>query len=150
MTLLARQCENRMRQKSGELIVKTPGRSLIEVTQGVSDWLFENDLSEGILTVFIQHTSASLTIQENADPDVQLDLQGFFSKLVVDGDPMFVHRAEGPDDMSAHIRSSLTDVSLTIPVFEGRLRLGTWQGVYVFEHRTIPHSRKLALNFMGD
>lgn len=138
-----------MKQKSGELTVRTPGRSLIEVTEALSNWLRENSLSEGILTVFIQHTSASLTVQENADPDVQFDMQGFFSRLVTDGDPVFVHRAEGPDDMSAHIRSSLTDVSLTIPVFEGRLRLGTWQGVYVFEHRTSPHSRKLALNFMG-
>lgn len=139
-----------MKQKSGELIVRTPGRSLVEVTQDLSTWLRENSLAEGVLTVFIQHTSASLTIQENADPDVQVDMQSFFSKLVIDGDPAFVHRAEGPDDMSAHIRSSLTDVSLTIPVFEGRMRLGTWQGVYVFEHRASPHSRKLALNFMGD
>ena len=139
-----------MKQKSGELTVRTPGRSLIEVTANLSDWLRENNLSEGVLTVFIQHTSASLTVQENADPDVQVDMQGFFSRLVRDGDPTFVHQAEGPDDMSAHIRSSLTDVSLTIPVFEGRLRLGTWQGVYVFEHRTSSHFRKLALNFMGD
>ncbi len=139
-----------MKQKSGELIVRTPGRSLVEVTQDLSTWLRENSLAEGVLTVFIQHTSASLTIQENADPDVQVDMQSFFSKLVIDGDPAFVHRAEGPDDMSAHIRSSLTDVSLTIPVFEGRMRLGTWQGIYVFEHRASPHSRKLALNFMGD
>ena len=139
-----------MKQKSGELIVRTPGRSLVEVTQDLSTWLRENSLAEGVLTVFIQHTSASLTIQENADPDVQVDMQSFFSKLVIDGDPAFVHRAEGPDDMSAHIRSSLTDVSLTIPVFEGRMRLGAWQGVYVFEHRASPHSRKLALNFMGD
>ena len=139
-----------MKQKSGELTVRTPGRSLIEVTADLSNWLHENNLSEGVLTVFIQHTSASLTVQENADPDVQVDMQGVFSRLVTDGDPAFVHRAEGPDDMSAHIRSSLTDVSLTIPVLEGRLRLGTWQGVYVFEHRTSSHLRKLALNFMGD
>lgn len=139
-----------MRQLSDELLVQTRTRSLLEVTDQLQNWLSDNAAMEGVLTVFIQHTSASLTVQENADPDVQVDMLGYFENLVRDGDPAFVHRAEGPDDMSAHIRASLTDVSLSIPVLNGQMRLGTWQGVYVFEHRTSPHNRRLALNFMGD
>ncbi|WP_169567403.1 secondary thiamine-phosphate synthase enzyme YjbQ [Sneathiella limimaris] len=138
-----------MLQVSGEISVRTPGRALVDVTRQIDDWLQSQNLSEGVLTLFIQHTSASLTIQENADPDVLVDLLGYFERQVIDGDPAFYHRAEGPDDMSAHIRSSLTDVSLTIPVLNGRMRLGTWQGIYVFEHRTSPHHRRLALNFIG-
>jgi len=107
-------------------------------------------LQEGILTLFLQHTSASLTIQENADPDVLHDLDNFFNSLVPDGAAQYTHTAEGPDDMPAHIRASLTDVSLSIPVLEGKMRLGTWQGVYIFEHRTSPHIRTLALNFIGE
>ncbi|MFT6556289.1 MAG: secondary thiamine-phosphate synthase enzyme [Sneathiella sp.] len=108
------------------------------------------DYSEGVLTVFIQHTSASLTIQENADPDVLLDLGSYFDQLAPDNPSLYRHTAEGPDDMPAHIRSSLTDVSLAIPVRDGRLRLGTWQGVYIFEHRTRAHVRNLALHLIGD
>ena len=147
---LALALEWKMRQISDELTVKTRGRSLVEVTDQLQKWLSRNVVSEGVLTLFIQHTSASLTIQENADPDVQVDMLNYFKNLVRDGDPSFIHRAEGPDDMSAHIRSALTDVSLSIPVLGGRMRLGTWQGIYVFEHRTSPHDRRLALNFMGE
>ena len=138
-----------MRQVAQEIAVRTPGAGLTEITREVADWLADSGARDGLLTLFIRHTSASLTIQENADPDVQVDLKTYFEKLVRDGDPDFIHRAEGPDDMSAHIRTSLTDVSLTIPVLGARMRLGTWQGVYVFEHRTSPHHRRLALNFMG-
>ena len=139
-----------MRQLSHELLVQTRTRSLLEITDQLQYWLSENGAIEGVLPVFIQHTSASLTVQATADPDVQVDMLGYFDHLVRDGDPIFIPRAEGPDDMSAHIRTSLTDVSLSIPVLNGQMRLGTWQGVYVFEHRTSPQNRRLALNFMGD
>ncbi|WP_199899308.1 secondary thiamine-phosphate synthase enzyme YjbQ [Sneathiella glossodoripedis] len=125
-----------MKQVSKELVVHTHGRELLEITTHINEWLRQNSLQEGILNIFIKHTSASLTIQENADPDVLVDLLFYFEQLVEDAHPEFRHRAEGPDDMSAHIRSALTDVSLTIPVMNGALNLGTWQGVYVFEHRT--------------
>jgi secondary thiamine-phosphate synthase enzyme len=106
-------------------------------------------VSAGLCHVFIHHTSASLIIQENADPDVQLDLEAFFSRLVHDADPIYRHTDEGPDDMSAHIRSVLTATSLTIPVAGGRLSLGTWQGLYLWEHRTHPHKRSLTITVIG-
>jgi secondary thiamine-phosphate synthase enzyme len=127
----------------------TKGRELREITSVLNDWLAETNAQEGVLTIFIKHTSASLTVQENADPDVQIDMLSYFKELVEDSHASFIHRAEGPDDMSAHIRSSLTDVSLSIPVMKGRMTLGTWQGIYVFEHRTAPHKRRIAVNFMG-
>ncbi|MEH6402817.1 MAG: secondary thiamine-phosphate synthase enzyme YjbQ [Sneathiella sp.] len=139
-----------IRQFSGEIQCQTRGRGLIDITRSIDDWLLDAGLQEGVLTVFLQHTSASLTIQENADPDVLHDLNNFFSNLVPDGSAQYTHTAEGPDDMPAHIRASLTDVSLGIPVLKGQMRLGTWQGIYIFEHRTSPHRRKLALNFMGE
>ncbi len=139
-----------IRQVSGDLTVNTHGRGLGDVTKLIDGWLFETGLTEGVLKVFIRHSSASLIIQENADPDVQLDLQDFYDRLVPDNPALYRHISEGADDMPSHIRGTLTDVSLTIPVLEGRLRLGTWQGVYVFEHRTSPHQRRLALNFMGE
>ncbi|MBL4740576.1 MAG: YjbQ family protein [Sneathiella sp.] len=139
-----------IRQLSGEKRCQTRGRGLVDVTSPINDWLAHSGLQEGVLTLFLQHTSASLTIQENADPDVLRDLDNFFSVLVPDGAAQYTHTAEGPDDMPAHIRASLTDVSLSIPVFGGRMCLGTWQGVYIFEHRTSPHIRTLALNFIGE
>ncbi len=139
-----------MQQKSGELSISTYHRGLIEVTENISSWLTKSEISEGVLTIFIQHSSASLIIQENADPDVQLDLQDFYSNAAPDNPALYRHTSEGPDDMPSHIRSSLTDVSLTIPVLGGRMRLGTWQGIYIFEHRTSPHTRRLALNVMGE
>ncbi|GLQ05507.1 secondary thiamine-phosphate synthase enzyme YjbQ [Sneathiella chinensis] len=136
-------------QKSGTLTVETPGRGMTDITGEITRWLQDVGFEEGILTVFIQHSSASLTIQENADPDVQYDLDDFLGRVVPDTPSLYRHTAEGADDMPAHIRSALTDVSLSIPVLDGRMRLGTWQGVYVFEHRTSPHRRKLALHVMG-
>jgi len=109
-----------------------------------------NKLGNGLLTLHLRHTSASLLIQENADPDVRRDLDAFFARLVRDGDPLFVHTAEGPDDMSAHIRTALTAVNLSIPVRDGRLTLGTWQGIYLWEHRTRAHTRRVALHFIGE
>ena len=105
---------------------------------------------DGLLTLHLRHTSASLLIQENADPDVRVDLESFFSSLVRDGDPMFVHTAEGEDDMPAHIRAALTAVNLSIPVSQGRLTLGTWQGIYVWEHRHSPHNREVSACFIGE
>ena len=104
----------------------------------------------GLVTLFIRHTSASLTVQENADPDVVSDLNEWFGRLVKENDPHFRHTLEGPDDMPAHIRSALTATQLSIPVMNGRLALGTWQGIYVFEHRRSPHKRTVAVHFMGD
>jgi secondary thiamine-phosphate synthase enzyme len=139
-----------MRQALGELQIATPGQGLVEVTGEVARWVAEQGIRDGLLTVFCRHTSASLTIQENADPDVQRDLDTFFKRLVAEDPSLYVHIVEGPDDMAAHIRSALTDVSLSIPVADARMALGTWQGLYLFEHRHRPHRRKLALQLMGD
>jgi secondary thiamine-phosphate synthase enzyme len=115
----------------------------------VEDWLKQLGVSDGLLTVFIQHTSASLVIQENADPDVTLDLRDFFDRLVPEDVSEYRHTEEGADDMTSHIRSALTQTSLTIPLISSRLALGTWQGLYVFEHRAHPHQRRVLLHFMS-
>ncbi len=132
-----------------EFRVSTPGRALIDVTRTVSEVVARSGVSTGLATVFVHHTSASLMINENADPDVRGDLQRFMARLVPDGDRMFRHAAEGPDDMPAHVRSVLTATSLSIPVVDGRLDLGTWQGVYLWEHRTAPHRRRLSVTVVG-
>ncbi len=139
-----------MRQEFHELVVATRGRGLVEITDRVADWSAQHGLQNGLLTLHLRHTSASLLIQENADPDVRRDLDAFFARLVPDGDRLFIHTAEGDDDMAAHIRTALTTVNLSIPVQSGRLALGTWQGIYVWEHRTRPHSRRVVLHFIGD
>src|SRR5262249_12161228 len=112
-------------------------------------WLEQLDAGDGLLTVFIRHTSASLLVQENADPTVRADLERVFARLAPDGDPMFEHDAEGPDDMPSHVRAALTQTQLSIPVRSGRAQLGTWQSVYVWEHRHAPHRRELALHYLG-
>jgi len=139
-----------MRQASHELSLATRGRGLVEFTRGVEQWIAEHRFREGLLTLHLRHTSASLLIQENADPDVRRDLDAFFARLVPDGDPLFVHTAEGDDDMAAHIRTALMAVNLSIPVRDGHLVLGTWQGIYLWEHRTHPHVRRVALHFIGE
>jgi len=139
-----------MWQKSGELTVQTLGKGLTDITRKVDQFLLDVGARQGVLTLFIQHSSASLTIQENADPDVQRDLEDYMEKIVPEGHGLYRHTSEGLDDMPAHIRSALTDVSLSIPVLHGEMRLGTWQGIYVFEHRERPHNRHLALHFMGE
>ena len=138
------------RQSFHELVIATRRRGLYEFTRDVEKWLAENKFRDGLLTLHLRHTSASLLIQENADPDVQRDLDAFFARLVPDGDPLFIHTAEGADDMAAHIRTALTAVNLSIPVQHARLTLGTWQGIYLWEHRTHPHSRRVALHFIGE
>ncbi len=139
-----------LRQASTRLSVETRGRGLLEITSGIADWVFEAGIGDGLLTLFLRHTSASLLIQENADPDVRADLDRFFARLVPDGDRLFQHRDEGPDDMPAHIRTALTAVQLSMPVANGRLTLGTWQGIYLWEHRLRPHRRELALHLIGE
>ena len=139
-----------MKQAQDTITVGTRGQGLHEVTAEIADWVSRQDIGTGLLTVFCRHTSASLTIQENADADVQRDLEDFFKKLVKEDPSLYRHTTEGPDDMPAHIRSALTDVSLAIPVSGGRLGLGTWQGIYLFEHRTRPHERRLILHLAGE
>ncbi len=139
-----------MRQELGELRFATQGRALREITAEVARWLRQHDARRGLLTAMIRHTSASLLIQENADPDVLRDLETFFARLVRDGDPAFVHTAEGPDDMSSHVRAALTQTSLSIPVDAGAMVLGTWQGIYLYEHRRAPHERRVALHYLGE
>ena len=138
------------RQAFHELLIATRGRGLVEFTDEVEKWVAENHFRDGLLTLHLRHTSASLLIQENADPDVLRDLEAFFKRLAPDGDPLFIHTTEGDDDMPAHVRTALTAVNLSIPVRGGRLALGTWQGIYLWEHRTHPHSRRVALHFIGE
>ncbi len=131
------------------ITVPTRGKGLYEFTKAVSDWLQKQQVDDGLLTAFIQHTSCSLVIQENADPDVVLDLRDFFERLVPEHEGSYRHTAEGADDMTSHIRSTLTQTSLTIPVIAGEMALGTWQGLYIFEHRNRPHQRKIVLMLVG-
>lgn len=139
-----------MRQQSHTLEVPTEGKGLYEFTSQIERWLQPLKYETGLLTVFIRHTSASLTIQENADPDVIADLKEFFGRIAPEDDRLYRHTVEGPDDMPAHIRSALTATQISIPISQGRLVLGTWQGVYVFEHRSAPHRRRIALHVIGD
>ena len=128
-----------------ELVVDTKGRNTYEITASVANVVSNAKFETGLCHLFITHTSASLLISENADPDVHRDLETFMADLVRDGDPMFVHTAEGPDDMPAHIRSVLTQTDLTIPIRNGKLALGTWQGIYLWEHRANPHRRRVVV-----
>lgn len=139
-----------MRQEHHSIRIRTTGPKLYEFTNEVVRWLKETGIERGLLTVFVRHTSASLVIQENADPDVQRDLTAFFRRLVPDGDSLFVHTIEGPDDMPAHVKAALTPVSLSIPVQGEMPVLGTWQGIYLFEHRRAPHTRTIALHVIGE
>ncbi|MEO5332022.1 MAG: secondary thiamine-phosphate synthase enzyme YjbQ [Magnetococcus sp. YQC-5] len=139
-----------MRQTQTTLKINTRGQGLYEFTHEITRWLQNESIQTGLLTLFCRHTSASLTIQENADPDVQRDLNAFFKHLVPEGAAWMQHTQEGTDDMPAHIRSALTDVSLTIPIHQGRLALGTWQGVYLFEHRQHPHQRQIVAHLIGE
>jgi secondary thiamine-phosphate synthase enzyme len=139
-----------MKQFTHALQIPTRGKGLYDFTREVERWLGGITVSTGLLTVFIQHTSASLLIQENADPDVVLDLNDFFSRLAPEDNRLYRHTAEGPDDMPAHIRSALTQVHLSIPVTDGQMALGTWQGLYVFEHRSSPARRRVVLHLLGE
>src|ERR1700751_4241246 len=139
-----------LRQASTTLTVDTRGRSLVDFTRGVAAWVAQSGFETGLLTLFVRHTSASLLIQENADPDVRGDLDRFFTRLVPDGDALFRHRDEGADDMPAHVRASLTAVQVSIPLSGGRPALGTWQGIYLWEHRLRSHRREVVLHVLGE
>ena len=139
-----------LRQALHEIRISTRGRGFYEVTGKVADWVSQSGFTGGLVTLHLQHTSASLLIQENADPDVRRDLEKFFARLVPDGDPLFAHTVEGDDDMPAHVRTALTAVNLSIPVSQGRLALGTWQGIYLWEHRRSPHSRTITAHLIGE
>ena len=138
-----------MKQSFYTVTVPTKGPGLYEFTDAAESFVRSEKIENGLLTCFVRHTSASLVIQENADPDVQKDLQDFFSYLAKSG-PRFRHTTEGPDDMPSHIRSALTQTSIGIPLHRGRLALGTWQGIYLFEHRDAPHRREVVLHLLGE
>lgn len=131
------------------LTIRTDGRGLIDISGEISRRVTQSGIRNGLCHVFIHHTSASLLIQENADPSVQRDLERILARLIPDGDPVFEHDMEGPDDMPAHVRSALTQTTLTIPVTDGRLALGTWQGIYLWEHRYRPHQRHVTVTLQG-
>ena len=139
-----------MKQFTQQLHISTRGKGLYDFTREVASWIRAQQPTTGLLTVFCQHTSASLVIQENADPDVVADLNDFFSRLVPEDTRLYRHTAEGPDDMTSHIRSALTATQLSIPIHQGELALGTWQGIYLFEHRVRPHKRSVILHLLMD
>jgi secondary thiamine-phosphate synthase enzyme len=139
-----------VRQAITELEINTRGRGFYEFTDRVEDLVREGKFQTGLATIHLQHTSASLLIQENADPDVRRDFESFFERLVPDGDPLFIHTSEGDDDMPAHVRTALTTVNLSIPIARGRLVLGTWQGIYVWEHRQSAHRRRVSVHLIGE
>jgi len=138
-----------MKQAQHRLTVSARGPGLYEVTRDIAAWLSGQAIRDGLLTVFVRHTSASILIQENADPDVQRDIESFFAKLVPEDPRLYRHNSEGPDDMPAHIKGALTQTQLSVPVSGGRMLLGTWQGIYLFEHRRAPHRRELVLHLIG-
>jgi secondary thiamine-phosphate synthase enzyme len=139
-----------MRQALHSVHIQTSGKGLVEVTAEVSRWLREQNVATGLLTIFCRHTSASLLIQENADPDVQTDLESYFEEVAPEDGKRYVHKTEGLDDMPAHIRTALSQTQLAIPVASGRMVLGTWQGIYLFEHRRAPHRREIVLHLFGE
>lgn len=139
-----------LRQSVHELELRTRGRGFYEFTDKVQVLALQTGFGTGLATLHLQHTSASLLIQENADPEVRRDLERFFSRLTPDGDPLFQHTSEGDDDMPAHVRTALTTVNLSIPMQKGQLVLGTWQGIYLWEHRLQPHNRRVVVQFIGE
>jgi|TARA_B100001093_G_C26292209_1_gene785763 secondary thiamine-phosphate synthase enzyme len=139
-----------MKQEFFNLQINTNGQKLYDFTDEIINWIENNNFNDGILNLNIQHTSASLIVQENADPDVQTDLINYFNKLVPMDNSLYIHTTEGKDDMPAHIKSSLTNNQVTLSIKDGKLILGTWQGLYLFEHRIEPQSRKIVLHFLGN
>lgn len=139
-----------MQQAIHSIQVKTRGRGFQEITRETAQLVAGSKIRTGLATLWIRHTSASLLVQENADPEVRRDLERFFSRIVPDGDPLFRHTSEGEDDMPAHVRSVLTQTQLSIPIRDGSLVLGTWQGIYVWEHRHAPHAREVVIHLLGE
>lgn len=138
-----------MQQMTLTLQVKAQGRKLYDITPQVLQWANAQNMTTGLLTLYIQHTSASLLINENYDSDVLVDMEAFFNRLVQDGDDLFIHTVEGPDDMPAHVRTALTQTSLSIPLIEGKLALGQWQGIFLFEHRHMAATRRIIMHLIG-
>ena len=139
-----------LHQINHKISVKTNGRRLYDITPQIMQWAANSGMQTGMLNLYIQHTSASILINENYDPDVLVDMESFFARLVPDGDPLFIHKAEGIDDMPAHIRSALTQTSISIPLLNGKLALGTWQGIFLYEHRLASHTRQVLLHLIGE
>ena len=139
-----------MRQLHHTLQISAQGRRLYDITPQVTQWVADAGIQNGLLTLYIQHTSASLLINENYDRDVLVDMQAFFNRLVPDGDSLFIHTVEGPDDMPAHVRTALTQTSLSIPLIDGQAALGQWQGIFLFEHRTHPSRRRVLMHIIGE
>ncbi len=139
-----------MHQHHHQIVIETRGRKLYDITPQVLDWAKRSGMQTGMITLYIQHTSASLLINENYDSDVLVDMEAFFNRLVPDGDPLFIHTVEGPDDMPAHVRSALTQTHLSIPLLNGVAALGQWQGIFLYEHRHIPAKRKVLLHLIGE
>jgi secondary thiamine-phosphate synthase enzyme len=139
-----------MRQASTSLEIATSGQRLYEITRKVAQWVSDQGIEDGLLTLFCRHTSASLLIQENAAPEVQDDILAFFGRIAPEDRQLYEHDDEGPDDMPAHLKTALTQVSMSIPLVDGRLVLGTWQGIYLFEHRHQPHRRSVVLHLIGE
>lgn len=138
-----------MHLHQADLTVQTRGRAIVDLTREVAKHVRDAKIARGLCTVFVHHTSASLIITENADPDVHADLERFFARLVPDGDRLFQHTAEGPDDMPSHVRSVLTQTSLGVPIVNGKLDLGVWQGIYLYEHRHAAHTRRVSVTIIG-
>jgi secondary thiamine-phosphate synthase enzyme len=139
-----------VRQATHTLRIRSPGRGLVEITREVRAWVATQGMRQGLLTLFCRHTSASLLIQENAAPEVRSDLEAFFEQLAPEDATRYAHDDEGPDDMPAHLRTALTQVQLSIPLVDAQLMLGTWQGIYLFEHRRRAHEREIAVHLLGD
>jgi len=139
-----------MKLIQGDMTIITNGQELLEITDKVNSWIKKQEINRGLLTIFIKHTSASLIIQENASDDVLEDIKKFFTKLVPEDTSLYLHSIEGQDDMPAHIKSLLNQTSLTIPVLNQKMNLGTWQGIFLFEHRIYPKTRKIILSFIGE
>lgn len=139
-----------MQQKTHQISVSTHGRKLYDITPDVIAWVKNSGLRTGLITLYIQHTSASLLINENYDHDVLVDLEAFFNRLIPDGDPLFIHTVEGPDDMPAHVRTALTQTHLSIPLIEGEAALGQWQGVFLYEHRHVHSKRRVIFHLIGE
>ncbi|NHO33963.1 secondary thiamine-phosphate synthase enzyme YjbQ [Acetobacter fallax] len=139
-----------MKQHTHRFTVRTSGKGLVAITHPVTDWVAQTGLTTGLLTIWCPHTSCSLTVQENADPTVQEDIARFFEALVPEQGGRYIHSSEGPDDMPAHLRTMLTQSGLSIPVIDGEPALGTWQGLYLFEHRRAPHRREIVLHLLGE
>ena len=139
-----------MRQAVHTIVVATGGKGLFDVTEEITDWLEQQKITTGLLTIFCRHTSASLIIQENADAELRSDIMTFYERIVPEDPRRYVHNVEGPDDMPAHLKATLTPTQLSVPVIGGRMMLGLWQGVHVFEHRRAPHRREIVLHLIGE